>query len=63
MGAITIKSTFQAGEVWHVDYVEAMDCGCGFKPRTTVTLKQSKKPTQKQVENAINKSRGQDVQL
>lgn len=63
MGKITVKSMFQAGSVWLVDYTESRDCcaGCGDKPRATVKIEQKKKPTQTQVENAINKSKGQEL--
>lgn len=61
MGKVIVKSHFKAGDTWLVDYVEEMDCGCGFKPRNTVRIKQNKKPTQTQVENALNKSKGENV--
>lgn len=59
---IEVKSYFQAGDTWLVDYIDAFAGGCcGVPKRHTIKIKQSKKPTQKQVENAINKSKGQDV--
>lgn len=61
MGKVEIKSYFQTGDTWLVDYVEAMPCGCGFYPRQTLKLVQKKKPTQTQVENALNQSKGKNV--
>lgn len=61
MGKIVIKSKFKAADTWLIDYVEEMDCGCGFHPRRTLKLKQKKEPTQTQVENALNKSKGKNV--
>ena len=42
MGKIVIKSKFKAADTWLIDYVEEMDCGCGFHPRRTLKLKQKK---------------------
>ena len=52
-----VKSIFKAGSVWLVDYVEPLACGCGYTPRKTIQIAQTNKPTEKQIENAINKDK------
>lgn len=60
---IEIKSCFviktKPTSTWLVDYVETMAGCCGnISSRKTIKLIQKKKPTQTQVENAINQSKG-----
>lgn len=61
---VEIKSYFEAKtkpvSTWSVDYVETVTSGCcgNVGTRKTISLIQKKKPTQTQVENAINQSKG-----
>lgn len=64
--SIEIKSYFEAKtkpiSTWSVDYVETVTSGCCgsiASQRKTISLVQKKKPTQTQVENAINQSKDQ----
>ena len=66
MDNIQIKSYFEVKtkpvSTWHVDYIDTLSGGCcGVPTRQTITLVQKKKPTQTQVENALNKSKGENV--
>lgn len=55
MGAL-IKTVTNQGKVWAVDYEKLVGC-CSFK-RFTLIFEQKKKPTTKQIENAINNQDG-----
>lgn len=62
--SIKVKSFFEVKtkptSTWAVDYIDTSLVGCcGFvPPRKTIKLIQKKKPTQTQIENAINQGKG-----
>ena len=63
---IEVKSIYEVKSngtsIWLVDYVDVLSGGCCYPPRrATIKLVQKKKPTQTQIENALNKSKGENV--
>lgn len=50
-----IRTVTKQGKVWAVDYEELVGC-CSFQ-RFTIIIEQKKKPTTKQIENAIRDKR------
>lgn len=58
--SILIKSKFKAGNVWLVDYVEQLACGCGYSQRKTIRIEKKKEPTDQQIRDEI-KNQGENI--